>query len=217
MNHLTLELPDVHPELHVYVDPPLTHDLPSFAFYPGLVMCPTLVMPAIRVLPVLAPPSDSRVSMNHVNTPHFVSYRWWWRSWSTRGMDSANGQTVLGCLRARASRLFNDRFTYGHLLITFILDSHNSIRFQPTHLKKFLSSPLPSGRNPPLSPSQQTTVLHRYTPSRSAVNAAIIANLKSDHNRLSFSSADSTDVSDLLSSSFSISSVGFGESGCAVS
>ena len=96
MNDLTLELPDMHPELHVYVNPPLTHELPPFPFHTGLVMYPALVVPAFWVLPVITPPRDPRVSVDDVDAPHFVGYwcsRW---PWSTRGMDSADSQSLLG-------------------------------------------------------------------------------------------------------------------------
>jgi len=65
--------------------------------------------------------------------------------------------------------------------------------------KKFLSSAPP--------PSQQPSVRHMYIPIKSARNAAPIASLKSDHNRFSLSSADSTDSA---SSSISCFGSGFG-------
>lgn len=90
--------------------------------------------------------------------------------------------------------------------------------FSIRKFKKFLSSTsrpvvsllcgrIPPVRSYPSSPSQQPSVRQMYIPIKSAINAAPIASLKSDHIRSSFSHVD---VSDSLSS---ITSVGFGDSG----
>ena len=68
------------------------------------------------------------------------------------------------------------------------------IEYNPFSIRAFKKvpfNPLPSGRTPLLS--QQPSVRHMYIPIKSARNAAPIASLKSDHNRFSLSSADSTD------------------------
>lgn len=128
-------------------------------------------------------------------------------------MHSAN-TSRLGCFSAWKPGLFYRGRTYGHSSCLCVL---------LTELNPFSSRRI--GIEKDAGPFlffflflflfwvqvQKHATLHRYAPIISASVATIIASLKSDHNRLSFSSADSTELVDSASSS--ISSIGVGVGG----
>jgi len=173
------------------------------------VMCHALVMLAPRNFPVITSSLDSSVSTDNIDAPLGVGDFGFGR---TGCVHSAN-TSRLGCFSAWKPGLFYRGRTYGHSSCPCVL---------LTELNPFSSRRI--GIEKDSSPFlflflfliwvqvQKHATLHRYAPIISASVATIIASLKSDHNRLSFSSADSTELVESPSSS-SISSSGVGDGG----
>jgi hypothetical protein len=172
------------------------------------VMCHAFVMLAPRnFLVITSSGGYSNVSTNHMNAPLGIRDLWFRR---TGCVHSAN-TSRLGCFSAWKPGLFYRGRTYGHSSCLCVL---------LTELNPFSSRRI--GIEKDSSPFlflflfwvqvQKHATLHRYAPIISASVATIIASLKSDHNRLSFSSADSTELVESPSSS-SISSRGVGDGG----
>ena len=167
------------------------------------VVCCTLVMLALRIFSVIASAPDSRVAMNDIDAALGVGD---FRFRRTGSMYSAKTSS-LGCFGARKPGLYDRSRTHGHSSCLCLL----LIELNPFSSRRIGIEKEPS----PFSflfLFQKHATLHIYAPIISAVIATMIASLKSDHIRLSFSSADSTELVDSPSSS-SISSAGFGESG----
>lgn len=167
------------------------------------VMCHALVVLALRIFPVITSPLDSRVAMNNIDAPLSIGD---FRFGRTGCVDSAN-TSGLGCFCTRKSGLYHRSRTHGHSsCLCLLLTELNPFSSRRTGIEKEPSPFLFLF----LFWFQKHATLHRYAPIISAVIATMIASLKSDHNRLSFSSTDSTELVD--SSSSSITSFGFGES-----
>ena len=170
------------------------------------VMCRALIVLAFRIFPVIASPPDSRVAMNDIDTPFGVGDLWFRRAGC---VDSANASS-LGCFCTWKSRLYHRSRAGGHSsCLCVLLIELNPFSSRTTRIEK--DSSLLLFLFCFWGWFQKHATLHRYAPIISAVIATMIASLKSDHIRFSFSSADSTELVDSPSSS--ISSVGFGDSG----
>jgi hypothetical protein len=74
------------------------------------VMCRALVMLAVRILPVITPPRETRVATNDINAPLGIGDLWFRR---TGCVHSANTSS-LGCFCARKPGLSHRGRTYGH-------------------------------------------------------------------------------------------------------
>jgi len=74
------------------------------------VMCRALVMPALRIFPVITSPLDSRVAVNNVDAPLSLGD---FRFGRTGCVDSAN-TSGLGCFCTRKPGLYHRSRTGGH-------------------------------------------------------------------------------------------------------